>query len=321
MKISTTLSTLCLLVLRTTASVTLFTAGSLLFAQTYPQPTLFYNFDNPTGSTVSSVNSSATLDFNSYIADGGASIAPSYTAGGLGVSGLSTDRALDLSHATGMGETTNRGGGAVSSGGLDTVPGFQGAVSFTLAGWFYATESAINTNANLINVANGDNDGFRLSGFSNNRLQLNYVGEEDRASFNSANNAYATVGEWVFFAVTVDTSITDGNNLFFYSVDSNGDLIVNASHQTNLGALVVGNRDLVLGNFSGPATNRPFQGYLDNFGFWVDDQGGAAALSLEQLDTFRLSAIPEPGHIAAFGGFLLLACSLYHRRKQRNLTP
>lgn len=308
--------------LRTAASVALFATGSLLcHAQGYPQPTLFYDFNNPTGSTVSSVNSSESLDFDSYIYDDGFSIAPSYTAGGLGVSGLSTDRALDLSQATGMGGSSNFGGGATSTGDLSDVPGFQGARSFTMAGWFYATESAITTNSQLINISNASNDGFRLYGHTNGRLLLDYVGDHGRDNFSSTRDSYSTVGEWVFFAVTIDTTVAEGDNLFFYSVDANGELVVNISHRMDLGPLKVGDRSLVLGNFSGPATNRPFQGYLDNFGFWVDDQGAAGALSLEQLDSFRTGGvIPEPEQFAMLSGLLLLICGIYYRHKQRRLS-
>lgn len=314
--------------LRASLFVTLLTTASLVFAQSHPQPTLFYDFNNPSGATISSVNSTQNLDFNSYGYP--YTVTPSFTADGGGVSEQSGDRALDLSSATGMGGGgENSGGGAVSTANLSTVPGFSGAVSFTLAGWFYTTESSIATNAHLMNLSDGNNGGFRLSGQGTEsnagNLRLEYVGENGRDTFTSTNNPYAAVGEWVFFAVTVDSTITDPevDNVFFYHVDANGDLVVTNSLHSGLGALQMTNRNLVFGNaaLSGatPSTTRPFQGYLDNFGLWVDDEGAGAALSLAELNVFRLSQIPETGHFSAAAGFLILAFWGY-RRFRRSAT-
>lgn len=303
---------------------------SALAAQaSFPQPTLFYDFNDPDGSTVSSVDSSGSLDFDSYIYDsntGDPLIQPSYTAGGVGVSGFANDRALDLSDASGMGGSTNNGGGAVAEAGFDTVTGFDGAQSFTIAGFFYATESVIVSNAQLVNVSNASTDGFRLSGRTGStgggNLQLDYVGENERQAVESTGGRYSAVGEWVFFALTLDTTITSGDNLFFYYVNEQGEMAIADAMEFDAGAMVVGDRSPVFGNFAGstdPATTRPFQGYLDNFALWVDPDGASGALSMAELESFYLTSIPEPAHFSSVLGLMLLCLMAFRRGSSRGL--
>lgn len=285
----------------------------------YPTPALYYDFNTSGGAGneyVSSSNSTQSLDFRMYGYNNGVEWKDSLSPAGGGVSGALGDRSLDLTSATGMGGTTNQGGGAYSVGGLNTV-GFSGAKSFTVAGWFYATEEVLNVNAQLINVSNGDIDGFRLSGASGGNLQFDYVGSDSRGTYTTSSGSWSAVGEWVFFAMVLDTTITEGNNLFFYVGSIEDGVTLAHSARSTRGSLVIGSRSVTMGNFTGsmnPATNRPFQGYIDNVAFWVDAEGSGGALSLEQLDAFRASAIPEPGSVAMGMGILILACALLRRR-------
>ncbi len=309
-----------------------------------PTPNLFWDFNSSTGDDGEIVSStgSASMDLTMYqynaAAVGSKVYVNSLGASGSGVSGLSTDRALDLSAATGMGGTTNFGGGAAGTS-LAGVAGFSGAISMTIAGWYYVVgEAPINSNSNLVSTSASEK-GFRVVGNTNSRLQLYYGGEgykdsngnASSKSFSSATNGpWAATGEWIFFATTIE--ITDTQTLVrFYSGAVDGE--VTSRGQTTythvvdedegileLGDFVPGTAPLTIGNFANASTSRPFKGYIDNIGLWASATDASGALTLSQLEALRMSQIqpiPEPGHIGLVGmGALLLAWKMASFRRR-----
>jgi hypothetical protein len=147
-------------------------AASLASAQvTVPAPTLFYDFNSADGYTVESTGT-AEMDLNMYrwtAQTAGAAVLDN-RLGGTGPSGAPGDTTLNLSGALSMG---GFGSGAVG-GNLAVL---DGAASLTMAGWFYASQTALTTNAHLLNAFPGSSDaGFRLEGRSDGSLRLNIVG-------------------------------------------------------------------------------------------------------------------------------------------------
>ncbi|HWL52228.1 MAG TPA: hypothetical protein VNQ90_07325 [Chthoniobacteraceae bacterium] len=317
-----------------TGAASLFAIASFATGQTVtvPTPLLFWDFNSSTGNTVASTGSE-TMDLTMYRPDPDVPStrqeANMLGGAGSGVSGAAGDRALDFSGATGMGKDNGYGGAAVG-GYLADVPGFDGAISMTIAGWYYTTKIQIGGDAQIINMSDAQKGGFRLVGQSGGgRLGVyNFVGSPPEgggtnryvASFFSSSSPrnYSAVGEWVFFAFTIDSSGTDTVMSYYYGSADGEVKLDSTTSVANIGGHTASfTKDLTLGNYSGNGTTYPFQGLMDNIGLWASTTNGSGALTLQQLEALRVSQIPEPGAGALIGaaGLLLLGRALASRRK------
>lgn len=214
-----------------------------------------------------------------------------------GVSGSSTDRALDLTMALGMGSSP--GSADVNTRHTADLEAIDSLQSFTLSGWFKTpADVAIGGSAVLIDniTASSFTNGFRLS-CSGTALYL----EVDIGSAVSAGTpSYDDKNRWVFFAVTYDGTAS-ANNVKFYRGYRTGSearqrgiltcvstsTLDKAAVDNDSQALYVGNRSTRL---------RPFKGFLDNVrihGSKTDATGALSAAQLEDLRAADAAGVPD----------------------------
>lgn len=241
-------------------------------------PILEYLF-NETGTTASS-SGNVSIPLTLYNSLG----APSdlHTSAGGGVSGLSGDRALDLSSAVGMG-TGYTGPYARHASDDDSIDTLK---SFTVTCWFKtAGTTKLTSYAQLVHTqAAADGPGFNLFGSSVPGVaQLNV----DGAGSTSPSAVYGTTGSWVFIAATYDGTLTTGNVRWYIgtsssAVSSAGTSTLNrAATDSDVAALIIGNR------LNGTSPDRPFDGYIDNVRIYGSKMDASGVLTQSQLETLR----------------------------------
>ena len=243
----------------------LFGATFLAGAQS-PQPVLEYHL-NETGTMAVTVGSSS-LPLTFY--DASRTPADFHSADALGISGLGGDRAFDNTTATAM--------GGQGTGGVALVP--TNAVnagsfsSFTLQCWFHASAPLAKA-ARLFDAGNyvayaGTKPGVMW-------LCVNKQNAGTRA-------VYAQTNEWVFFAVSYD-STQPSNNVVFYRGTKNSPVVQVGLSTMNAG-VVTNNHPIGLGNLY-YSNSRPFLGLMDDVRIFGAVAGGSGVLSKNQLEDFR----------------------------------
>jgi len=202
--------------------------------------------------------------------DTNANLVDLHSAGGRGVSGLAEDRCLDNRTATAM------GGDGI--GGRGVIPqGFSDAASFsslTLQCWFKAV-TPITAAARLLD--GGTYVAYAGSAPGNVWLQVN---KQDVAS----GAAYAATDEWVFFAVTYDSTLPSGNVVFYHGTKTSP--VVPVAEQTLQAGVVTNSNPIGVGNVS-YGNFRPLRGEIDNARVFVSASGSAGAATLQQLEFLR----------------------------------
>ena len=230
------------------------------------EPVCQYRFDETGTNAVNSGSSDVPLAFF----DTSSNLVDLHSADGKGVSGLTEDRCMDNRTATAMGV-----GGI---GGRGVIPeGFDGAASFssfTLECWFKAV-TPIAAAARLLDA--GTYVAYAGSDPGNVWLQVN---KQDVAS----GTAYAATNQWVFFAVTYDSTLASDNVVFYRGTTTSPVVPVvkqtlQAGVVTNRNPVGVGN--LYYGNF------RPLRGEIDNARIFASASGNAGAATLRQLEFLR----------------------------------
>src|SRR3990167_6400244 len=188
---------------------------------------LEYKF-NETGTTAPSTGSDATAV---TLRNSAGAATDLHSADGLGVSGVTGDRAFDNTASTDMGGTGGRADQADLAA-IDTL------TSFTLQGWFKTAGSTAigggsgSSQAVLLHNtsgAGGSKKGFELYGQQDN-LKL----EVDNG--NASTSAYGDTQSWIFFAVTYDGSST-ANNVKFYKGSASSEVTLVATQTINKGQI------------------------------------------------------------------------------------
>lgn len=207
-----------------------------------------------------------------------------------GVSGKPDDFAFNGSSAAAMGtNSTGEAAWRVKYSGA----GFEASyASFTVCGWFKTDKSEpLSASARLLTAVGAENLMISESGGKGLRLQIG-----DCTPVDSGKDSYSKTREWTFFAVTYD-STASGDNVKFWEGGTDGLVLVcskklqKADAWKGLGPaaeLSIGNRH---GTIQGKNMNRPFDGYLDDFRIYGDEAGAAGALTEQELDKIRVSAL------------------------------
>ncbi len=249
---------------------------------------LEYRF-NETGTTAASsgsLNDALTL-YNQLNA-----VADQHSDAGGGLTGQPSDRSFDNSEATGMGVGQTGGGAKVATTAFDNL------TSFTVQGWFNASVNSGGAARLFEKFQSGSASTHYLS------LQLSYNITGDGSlsmrigpGANTATTSYSSLlgrtQEWIFFAVTFD-STKSSDNLHFYAGSSAETVLSIGSATLDPSRLPLSNSgNLVFGNAND--LTRPFAGYMDNLRIYGSTVDGSGALTLEALEGLRTAdAVPEP---------------------------
>ncbi|XHR30936.1 MAG: LamG-like jellyroll fold domain-containing protein [Chthoniobacteraceae bacterium] len=246
-------------------------------------PLFQYKFSE-TGSNVRNTGSALNGDLTLYNSSGAVADMHSGDAGGL--TGLTGDRAFDGTSATGMGSSYI---GPFAQSSASASAAIDGLQSFTIQGWFNASE-AIRNVARLVDLTN-TGSGFYLSGGGTpGTLSLGI----NNTCYATSPASFSTVNTWVFFAVTYDASLS-ANNVNFYcgGLRTNAVQWVGASTISNTPVIVDPRCGIGIGNTRGPI--RPFHGKLDNvaiYGSRWDDRGARTLFELESSRLADIAAVP-----------------------------
>lgn len=304
-------------------------AAGLLAASLLDAQSLLYefNFNNPAENTSTSSTApvASTANFTNYVEVGGTArvAANLYGANQTGVSGLAGDYAFDNTGSTRMGGSGAVNGPNAGYGGVARVTNggnlVNGSTSFTVQGWYNASVAPANF-ARLIQIGtfgvwfqtDGGNTTLRVSARINDPTSTAQLVESDAAFMRQADT-------WTFFAFTYDGA-TGAANLYGGTDSTSVSLLVSTT--ISAGFLATNNNQAIsIGNSTDNDTQRPFDGYLDNFRVWGESSGSAGALSLAQLEAVRLAdttntAIPEPSSFAILAGLGTLGFALARRRSR-----
>jgi hypothetical protein len=201
-----------------------------------------------------------------------------HTADGFGVSGLAGDRAFDNSASASMGGSGGRAGSDINqnSGSL---------ASFTLAGWFKTADTTqIGGGAALLVWQDADS-ALIVSSANSGKLSLkvNATTVESAAS-------YTATQEWVFFAMTYDSTLGSNQAKFYVGGTNSAATLVSSLDLAGGAPDITGT--ITIGNQGNPI--RAFDGLLDNF--YLD----SGAMDLQSIDAMRVAAIPEPATVGLF---------------------
>jgi hypothetical protein len=260
-----------------------------------------YTFDAGTGTTAASTGSlaPATLTFSAGAA---------YGTAGSGVSGASTDFALSLPDAT-FGD--NRASNLTPS----ALTGLNGLTSYTISTWF--NRGAITSSGRLLNIATSSGSSIDIFKDGANNFTFNTGGVNTSSGGSTILN---TLGSYVFFAVTVDSTVAT-NNIKFYAGTSTGAVGLVSQHTfatpadlvTGIASsFTVGNRTANDRGFGGSAS------FIDELNIFGATSGAGGVLSLSQLDDLRVStsAIPEPSSFASLAGLAMIGFASLRRRRR-----
>jgi hypothetical protein len=207
-----------------------------------------------------------------------------------GVSGKPDDFAFNGSSVAAMGTNSN---GEAACRVKYNGAGFNASyASFTVCGWFKTDKSEpLVASARLLTAVGTENVLISESGGKGLRLQIG-----DCAPVDSGKDSYSKTKEWTFFAVTYDSTAA-GDNVKFWEGGKDGLVLVCSEKLQKTDAwkglgpaaeVAIGNRH---GTIQGKHLNRPFDGYIDDFRIYGDEAGSAGALSEQELNKIRSSAL------------------------------
>lgn len=276
-------------------------------------------------STNSTAPGGATANFSNYVATGSGDRAPDdlYGAPGSGVSGQVGDIAFDNSGSTRMGGSGNINESGAGYGGMALVTNgadlLNGARSFTVQGWYNGASTPTNY-ARLIEIGSfgiwfqGTGSGTVLQASS----RLDATGTT--AQLLTSNDAsMLQANTWTFFAFTYD-GVTGVASLYGGNSENSVSLLASTTFAASTLNTVTSatSQGLAIGNGLGNASQRPFDGLLDNFRVWGEASGAGGALTKAQLEAVRLadlgySQIPEPSAFALLAAFGALGMAATRR--------
>lgn len=192
--------------------------------------------------------------------------------------------------------------------------GLDGLVSYTLCGWYKLEFNEKHTGV-LFELVASEGNGFQVHFSSKPEGTDRQIGPWQHAlvavvgptginphtgegvRYSRWENPFARVGEWIFFAVTVDTTRSDNHFLRFYAATEGEQLqIVGQYGRTatwspdfTLGRIVA----IGLGNSSDLNMPVPVGTYFNEFRFYGSADGASGALSVGMLEDIRHSIVEK----------------------------
>jgi hypothetical protein len=255
---------------------------------------LIYNFNDALGTTAANSGTGGTTD--NLTIKNSAGTATDYLSGNTSLtgdtSGVDGTQTLNLTSASAMGSGT---GPYVSSAAAGAV--FNGAVSFTIAGWYDAS-SAIGGGARLLDVANNSDVIVYFPSSTHVTLQVNsFSANSATAGGSGTSPTLNATNQWTFFAITYSfngTTVTDN----FYGGNTTGTSSINdwtvSYTPTGTNGTISGGTSLAFGSGTTGNSNNAFQGSFDNLYVYTSTTDATGALTLSQIDSLYALTIPEP---------------------------
>lgn len=234
----------------------------------WAKPVYEFHFDGAGTNAFNSIAGNVPLTF--YDTNNG--LVDLHSAPGEGVSGLFADQCMDNRSATGMGGN-GIGSRAVIAPSPDSAQLFS---SFTLQCWFKAANPPTAA-ARLFD--SGKYVAYTGSQPGNVWLQVNKL-EVYSGPY------YAATNQWIFFAVSYDSTLTNDNVVFY--VGTAGTAVKAATVATLQAGMVTNIGPIGIGNLSYDDF-RPLQGEMDDVRIYGAPAGSAGAVPLQQLEFLRQS--------------------------------
>ncbi len=280
-------------VLAALACVALVSAPGL-HAQTAVLEYLFDETASTNNWTAENTGSSSGNDLTMYNSDGNR--ADLHGSAGSGVSGTTEDLSFDNSASSGMGSSSNTGGYASGTVTLGTL------TAFTISGWFKTDGVIIGNDSILV-----EGGGIKLKGFTTagGRLSLAVNGTSIISLA-----SYTAISEWVYFAVTYDSTLSTNNvSLYVGDASDSSSLTLVQTTTLNAGTVTISASTFLIG---GHYYLSPFDGDLDNIRLYD------SALSAPQLEAVREAdiAIPESGATSVTLGVAIMVMAWARRRRR-----
>jgi hypothetical protein len=265
------------------------------------KPIKEFLFDEPAGFNALNTGSSSTLAPALEMIKNTNGVENLNNSHGLGVAGGGLDQSFVDGSTSGQAQDTGGGNNfAINDTNVNNL------ASFTLMGWMKRDGASVVGNERRIVYKSNGTAGFRLEGGESG--SQDYLRLWVDGSTVLSGNAYSSVNEWTYFAVTYDGTIATNNVNFYIGTLSGGNSNAVLVNTTTLNQGTTDNNgDLfAVGGIAGGNISRSFDGSLDVirvFGSHTDNSG---ALSLSQIQVWQ-SDIPEPSIAMLFGvsGLLL----------------
>jgi serine/threonine protein kinase len=235
-----------------------------------PVPILQYTFDE-TGKYAAGIGSDRT---KLTLINASGAAADLHSTDRFGVSGLPGDRAFDNTASSGMGSLGSGGAATFTSGTIGEIG------SFTFQCWY--------------NASGRPWGGARLFDASNFGVSCDLASivlEVNGTKVGCPAEPYNKINQWIFFAVTYDSTNTEGNVAFYIGTKSTRVIQVGDRHGLNnvsppdAEMFTVGN--IHRGN------SRPFQGYIDDVRLFGSASGSSGVLNQAQLEVLRQKDIND----------------------------
>lgn len=204
----------------------------------------------------------------------------------------------------------------------------EALTQFTLAGWIYRPESSADLGGTVISIGNEGERAFAFTIGANGNTGI--AGAAGGRSVNTGNSTLlASTGQWVFFAITIDSaSASPGTNLNdavkLYVGNETGDGLTRINNTGVAGSGTVSTfaisafDSIALGNVYNASltnagnVNRALRSDISLDAFRLYD----GVLNEFQLNELRLATIPEPQSVALLIGLGLFVIVLARRRRR-----
>lgn len=241
-----------------------------LAAQADPVPIIEYTF-NETGTNAFSSGSQSTP----MILKNSSGIATDlHGLPGSGVKGTSSDRAFNNTATSGA-----VGGWGEHAVDLDAI---DELASFTFTCWF-KSDTGLNPGGRLIHKRTGPTptDGFDIF-LADGQCHVKINDGQIPSVI-----VYTNVAEWVFLAITYDSTASE-KNIKFYNGSPTKPVYCNREPLFSKGVPVATATPAAFGNINSEYYyQRPFVGYLDNIRMYGSKTDSSGVLSLAQLEALR----------------------------------
>lgn len=180
--------------------------------------------------------------------------------------------------------------------------------AITISMW--VNVSAFADTDRLVSSVTGSN-GFDLylktGALTDGDYRLSFGFNSTSGAEQSADNAGYQLDEWVFLAVTYDSTIVSGDNVFFYLGNEANSVVMNDSGAKS-GSIVTSTSDLEIGGTPATSSDRTPTALFNDVRIYN------GALDVTALESLRVAAIPEPAHCGIMLGALLMTIVVVKRR-------